>query len=71
MSYNQCAVDTAAYKCAWYNGTCLRRTCANYTGTTFTHTDCYTWLNTCTVAAGVSPTTCVNKPTNCYDVGVT
>ncbi|CAD8087778.1 unnamed protein product [Paramecium primaurelia] len=71
VSYNQCVIDSSNYECAWYNGTCLRRTCSNYTGTTFTHTDCENWLETCTVESGASPNNCVNKPTNCTDTGVT
>lgn len=47
--------------CVWLSG-CENRTCANYTGVTFTHSDCETWLSTCTVDALNVHAGCVIKP---------
>ncbi|CAK64874.1 unnamed protein product (macronuclear) [Paramecium tetraurelia] len=43
---------------------CQTKTCANKT-TPFAHTNCNTWLNTCTANAASSPTACVTLPTTC------
>lgn len=63
-------MDTNTDNCVWYNGSCTDRTCSNYTGNTFTHVACETWLSSCTVDNLGSHAGCVTKPTSCTAGGI-